>query len=830
MDTPNTDQEIFDGAIENFFRYNPANPYWALIALYLRKIHRLLPVEAYADSHTLAQALSFDARLQEIYRVMEAESGAKSGSGACSIVPDPFHWEKEAYSGLACALLTVDDRWFQKEFHSLFLRTVQRCFFKIRYDIHTQPPELNRLIRHFIPDSVRKVYAPFAGIASDVTALPAGVTYVGEDTDPLVAAIGNLQLMASGVEGRILVESSFNDRDFDADLILSTPPFCMPVKLDGIPASSKYGRSLDAEDFLLTKCMLSKKAGIITVGAAFNASPRFRECRQRLVEEDYIEAVISLPRNIFYSTGVKTCLYVINPRHEGKGTVRMIDAGELFEGKRWNVTLQADEVIALAGRDCAKSQDISIDVIRGNRYILSPELYLRPEIELPVGADLVSLRELGHFARLQALSPSSGVHEGRLLNMQGKDSQNAVKIYRASAEFNIEPLPRQYCKMEEEGVVIPIYLKRKPIVADNEGEPLYTTPLWRPFIIRDKNRILPQYLAIQMSQPYFEKQIAGSAVYVPTSMLLGASVVVPSLESQRKEIDRYQEDLLRQLGLDIEKEKANGREELLREIRLRRHTLLNKFFQISSNSKLLEYFLADYEGKDFNAETLVSDMPEITLRQLVSRNARTLDQIRELMKNLVEIDDVPAETEATDIAAFCREFEVSFHTGGEFEIFYVEIENMNGEKDEDDSTDRGPGKPLYVRMSRKDLETVFENIVVNARRHGFADLDNPSIPAGSKPRNYHVRIELTFPEPGDDSVVIRFLNNGKRLPEGMPREDVFAWGRNRGDAYGSGLGGYHIARIVRSRGGTVDVFNLENDENGFNLAYEVRLPLAFPEI
>jgi len=75
-----------------------------------------------------------------------------------------------------------------------------------------------------------------------------------------------------------------------------------------------------------------------------NGSPLFTggtasgesQIRRWLLENDYIEAIIALPVDLFYNTGIATYIWVLskNKRHERKGKIQLIDASGFFKKLR----------------------------------------------------------------------------------------------------------------------------------------------------------------------------------------------------------------------------------------------------------------------------------------------------------------------------------------------------------------------------------------------------------------------------------------------------------------------------------------------------------------
>jgi type I restriction enzyme M protein len=61
--------------------------------------------------------------------------------------------------------------------------------------------------------------------------------------------------------------------------------------------------------------------------------------RRYIIENDMLEAIIQLPNNLFYNTGITTYIWILsnNKADERKGKVQLIDAGELYKKLRKNL-------------------------------------------------------------------------------------------------------------------------------------------------------------------------------------------------------------------------------------------------------------------------------------------------------------------------------------------------------------------------------------------------------------------------------------------------------------------------------------------------------------
>ncbi|KVH40789.1 type I restriction-modification system subunit M [Burkholderia cepacia] len=61
--------------------------------------------------------------------------------------------------------------------------------------------------------------------------------------------------------------------------------------------------------------------------------------RRRIIESDYLEAIIQLPNNLFYNTGITTYVWVLsnNKAEKRKGKVQLVDASNLYQKLRKNL-------------------------------------------------------------------------------------------------------------------------------------------------------------------------------------------------------------------------------------------------------------------------------------------------------------------------------------------------------------------------------------------------------------------------------------------------------------------------------------------------------------
>ena len=158
--------------------------------------------------------------------------------------------------------------------------------------------------------------------------------------------------------GNTLSDDQFKGQTFD--YILSNPPFGREWKNEKpvideeakLGFGGRFGPGLPAQGdgqllFLLTAISKMKdiSQGGSRIAIIHNGSPLFTgdagsgpsEIRKYLIENDMLEAIIALPNDLFYNTGIATYIWVISNKKSGtarEGKVQLINANNLYQKRR----------------------------------------------------------------------------------------------------------------------------------------------------------------------------------------------------------------------------------------------------------------------------------------------------------------------------------------------------------------------------------------------------------------------------------------------------------------------------------------------------------------
>ena len=170
----------------------------------------------------------------------------------------------------------------------------------------------------------------------------------------------------------------------------------------GVPPKS-YGDLAFVEHMIASLNSKGKMATVVPHGLLFRGGAEGK-IRKAILEDDLFEAIIGLPQNLFYGTGIPAAVLVLNKDKSAdkKDKVLFIDASNNFEknGNKNNLrTTEIDAIVAAYdGYEAADkyAEVISMDEIRENDYNLNISRYVdttEPEPEIDINAVAKSIAE-----------------------------------------------------------------------------------------------------------------------------------------------------------------------------------------------------------------------------------------------------------------------------------------------------------------------------------------------------------------------------------------------------------------------------------------------------
>ena len=258
---------------------------------------------------------------------------------------------------------------------------------------HFTPREVIRLMVNllFMPDSevlttkgiVKTLYNPACGTGGMLSVAEeylrklnpdARLEVFGQDYNAQAYAICGSDMLIKGQEiEHIAFGDSFTDDRFPRhrfDYMLANPPFGVEWK----PQEQVIRRESDEQGFggrfgaglprindgslLFLQHMISKmkdpKEGGTRLGIVFNGSPLFTgaagsgesEIRRWIIENDWLEAIVALPDQLFYNTGIYTYLWIVTNRKQPgrRGKIQLVDGTSFFKKMRKSLGNKRNEV------------------------------------------------------------------------------------------------------------------------------------------------------------------------------------------------------------------------------------------------------------------------------------------------------------------------------------------------------------------------------------------------------------------------------------------------------------------------------------------------------
>lgn len=174
------------------------------------------------------------------------------------------------------------------------------------------------------------------------------------------------------------------------DAVVSNPPYSQqwdPTNKESDARYSRYGLAPKGKAdyaFLLHDLYHIKPDGIMTIvlphGVLFRGGEE-GTIRKNLVENNNIDAIIGLPANIFFGTGIPTIIMVLKQKRENSD-ILIIDASKGFVKEGKNNKLRASDIQRIAdvvrGRSTVKkfSRVVPLEEIRQNDYNLNIPRYV----------------------------------------------------------------------------------------------------------------------------------------------------------------------------------------------------------------------------------------------------------------------------------------------------------------------------------------------------------------------------------------------------------------------------------------------------------------------
>lgn len=272
---------------------------------------------------------------------------------------------------------------------------------------------------------------------------------------------------------------------------------------------------------------------------------------------------------------------------------------------------------------------------------------------------------------------------------------------------------------------------------------------------------------------------------------------IPSKEEQLKSIENAK--FINASSLERERalktmlaEKAWLNEEHIRNIK---HRIGNELLPIKNDiDTFVKLFRKHPEGLTF--DTVRGKDEKVS--EILERLSRCINQVTESLQDLTRTID-KANLKPVDLVETVSGFVKKFAGNNDFKIITSDI----------------PAERIYVNGSKNMIDSILQNIVSNAIRHGFIDKSR---------KDYAIKVLVQYD--GSGNVVLTVANNGAPM-SALGKDNYFIRGGVAGDTGHSGIGGADIKDTVDCMGGNVVL--LCDEQSDWKVCIRVSLPITNTE-
>lgn len=231
-----------------------------------------------------------------------------------------------------------------------------------------------------------------------------------------------------------------------------------------------------------------------------NGSPLFAggtasgesQIRRYMLEHDLIEAIIALPTDLFYNTGIATYIWILskNKREKRQGKVQLIDATQLYHGLRKSLGKKRNEITA-ADREAIVKLYADFTENEHSKIFRTTEFMYR------------------EYAVMQPLQRSYAINEERIENMLAKGSLNGIydeaKIAELQAKEDLTDKDKKKLDTLESGQ--PLYEDIVTTLRRAATDTLYLSPKEFEPVLKDV--LKPHAVELAVHKTLFAKIMDG---------------------------------------------------------------------------------------------------------------------------------------------------------------------------------------------------------------------------------------------------------------------------------------------------------------------------------
>lgn len=679
------------------------------------------------------------------------------------------------------------------------------------------------------PKPKQEIFNPNCGIGSSFVELQKQfpnheLRFTGRIDDSFFYILCEANLLAHNVKAFINQEE-FLDSAIEVTFWGEMPDIAMGI----VPLNFEITEKLDKKFFplsykrkkaeysfmeLMINCLGENGKAVVVVPEEFLYRWNAKGFKKEHLKNDWIESVISLPEDTFKDYGsYKAAIVVFNKNKTEKGVVIFKGADEQFEETK----VSLEEILSLDRLD-----------LRVSRYALKEAKELK-NILANTPYSVIKIRDIIQSSISGAnYSPSTRIDENsiddlpyvRVSNLTKNETQFDLDISKVERKISREKTNKKTVIDFSAVLVSKIAPKLKSTYFKFTGQPIVIGS--DIIALKMKEDLKIEYFLTQLHSRLVQIQVemlsSGTTINrITKEDFLNIQIILPPLEEQQRQI-------LEMRGVIEEKaiaqEKIAKAEEQTDAIEYEvvanmNHSLKNKLGVIINDYDTLVRFLQRKERANsavsfndsirpvFEGEN-VADVD--TIRLITERLKNNLLDTSKVFNTSLKLQTRELKKTPVELVNYFRHELKPLYAGQNFTIEIV----------------AEPRLKLNVLIDKEVLKDAIDNLVNNAKSHGFVEKD----------REYRIVFELSksgeIYDEESETVInyarIVYKNDGKPFPKGFSFNDYVRYSSKAGKTQGTGIGGAIINRVVKLHEGKFN--ELPTNENSlFSVRFEILLPL-----
>lgn len=716
-----------------------------------------------------------------------------------------------------------------KEFTSLFNTLINETEKEMGgIPLATTPEDIRKLLANiFTPANDDFIFDPFVGVAGHFVKLQERCVYdlnlIGQEVNEMAVALAVMNLKISGAKSAHIVGgNSFSiDPEKKFDYVISHPPILGSKPVEYVTQTDDFSALFTSNHSIrgniapvvriLNSLSAKGKAAIVVPEAILFASGVEEKLRNLLLEKDWIETIISLPRD-FTAASTKTKLNLLilnkNKGHELVQRIHFIDYGNPK-----NLGSAIDEIIEIYENRSESDRSYLVDrrEIVQEDFSLLPSRYL-PALKKHVHELLTGDKKLMHLQELAVklqLQPAVIGKEFLYLNHLTPSPNFELNI---NSLKSIEVEKAGYYILDRDAILIDkSAMTVRASIFKFTGEPILIGSTILAIEIVNK-AITEQFFCYQVNQSILTilqgcKYAQGSIwSFVREKDLMNFLFEVPTLDEQKQQLlDFFSKSVKDEStkGAKFEFAAKRDRDSGSDIIPTLKHTLSHPLATISLGIGTLKKFLVDKahsSGVIDLSESLDSSLPDndpdkesfslINQLAILEGNIKLAQNYLRSAEKLVNLDSYEVQKESIQIRDFL-------------------LDTINQEFPYRNFTFSIEGKGFELKTDKQLLRSVVQNIVRNAEIHGFS---KNSDKASNRIKIILQKQNLGIMELPSGNLAklltITFENNG------LPIDPLLAQTARERDAEPFAKGGFgliFIRKIMKKLDGNINITRIPDD-------------------